>query len=558
GGLTTTDGRPPDCFYLAGADRIFYKAEARIKNGQVWLSSPKVPRPVALRYAFTNMSFTNLSDEQGLPVAPFRTDDWDRAVMVSGDSPSFSLAPVLQSNMVVQQGRPFRLWGKAPAGDTVRFQASWSGRTLAVPAGKDGSWEGQIEVPAAVPGDFEPHTIRITHERDTLDLSNLLIGEVWLCAGQSNMDMMLGKLEGWYAGVLNYEQEVARADYPAIRLMRIDAAFKLEPQAGAGGTWKICTPETAARFSAVAYFFGRRLFRELNVPVGLIASAVAGASCQAFTPLEVLEADSVLKKKYLDPFRPELASQQVVDSAGFFTKVTRPTLIYNAMIHPLEKLSLRGFVWYQGESNHTEREAFTRLCSSMIQSWRERFKQGDLPFYFTQIAPYKTEFDPTGKVSAFFREAQENLLQVKHTGMAVTMDVGDLNDVHPRDKKPVGERLAALALHKTYGLKEIICQGPELAGFKIKGSRVRLSFVPSGTGLTTRDGKAPEHFFLAGADSVFHPAAAAIKGGRVWLYSEKVKRPVAVRYAFFNGAITNFQNKEGFPALPFRTDNWTQ
>lgn len=577
-GLRTNDDRDPECFYLAGADSVFHKAEASIHGNEVWLHSKKVSGPVAVRYAFTNRALTNLCNSEGLSAEPFRTDDWDNALTLSADSPAvhpatksapapvFNLAPVLQSNMVIQQNKPFRLWGTAPAGDTVKMLAGWSGQTIAVAADEEGSWKGQIDVPEAVPGDFEPYSIRVIHDSgeayktDTLRLSGILIGDVWLCAGQSNMDMMVGKVEGWYPGVLNYEAEIAGADYPAIRLIKIGADFKLEPQTvTAGGTWQVCSPKTAGGFSAVAYFFGRKLFRELNIPVGLVVTAAPGASCQAFTPREVLESTPLLKEKYLEPYAADLASQQKVDSASFFTKVTRPTLIYNAMIHPLENLSLKGFSWYQGESNHTEREEYTKLCTAMINSWRKRFGQSELPFYFTQIAPYKTEFDKTGAVSAFFREAQENLLEVKNTGMAVTMDVGEYENVHPRDKKSVGERLAASALSGTYG-KSIVHQGPVYAGMKIKRDKVRLSFVPSslGSGLETRNGEAPKHFYLAGEDQVFHPAKARIKGNHVWLSSVEVADPVAVRYAFSNGAITNLRNREGFPALPFRTDNWNK
>lgn len=470
----------------------------------------------------------------------------------------FKPASVLQSNMVIQQAKPFRLWGTADAGDKVTVYADWTSRPLEMRASDRGAWSGEIPVPAAVKGNFDPHTITIIHRQDTLKLENILIGEVWLCAGQSNMDMVVGKIEGWYPGISNYEQEAAAADYPAIRLLKIAPGFQLQPQLTSGGTWQVCTPKTVWGFSAVAYFFGRELFNNLKVPVGLIAAAIAGASCQAFTPMEVLESDPLLKKQYLDPYRKDLSSQQVIDSTNFFRKVTCPTLVYNAIIHPLEGLSLRGCIWYQGESNHMERSSYTHLCTAMLESWRQRFHDKNMPFYFTQIAPYKTEFDKTGNVSAFFREAQEALLQVKHTGMAVTMDVGEWDNVHPREKKSVGLRLAKSALHQTYHFNNIAFEGPRFASMQTAGDRVKVSFVPSGVsaGLRTRDGKAPQHFQLAGSDQAFRPAQARIVGKQVWLHAEGVKRPVAVRYAFTNGAITNLENKEGLPVVPFRTDRW--
>src|SRR3546814_397074 len=235
--------------------------------------------------------------------------------------------------MVVQQGGPFRMWGTAAPGDTVLRIASWApDAEMMTGTGKDGHWEGQLVVPRAVPGDFKPQTAYVISRNDTLSLSNLLIGDVWLCAGQSNMDMMVKKVEGWYPGVLNYKQEVAEANYPAIRLLKVGAAFQLEPRENVrGGTWKVCSPETAGDFSAVAYFFGRDLFRELNIPIGLVVAAAAGASGQAFTPREVLAGDPRLKKDYLDPYLSDLVSQEHVDTTGFFTKVTRPVLIYNGM-----------------------------------------------------------------------------------------------------------------------------------------------------------------------------------------------------------------------------------
>lgn len=558
GALTTSDGQAPACFYLSGADRVFYPAEARLKGNQVWLRTEKVPNPEAVRYAFTNASFTNLTDRGGLPAAPFRTDSWDDAVTIAAPRIRFGLSPVLQSSMVIQQEKPFRLWGTAPMGDTVKFSATWLPDTVGVVlADSEGNWVASLDVPQAVPGKMDQHTIRVTHRQDTVLLENLLIGDVWLCAGQSNMDMMIGKVEGWYPGVVDYEKEIAQADYPAIRLIKIHPGFSLEPQSQVKGTWQICSPETAGGFSAVAYFFGRELHQKLNIPIGLVVSAVPGASGQAFTPRDVLESDPLLNEKYLDPFLADLESQAKIDSSDFFRRVTRPTLIYNAMIHPLEKLSITGFIWYQGESNHSERESYTRLCSAMLESWRARFGQGELPFYFTQIAPYEDRFDSTGTISAYFREAQEAMLTVRNTGMAVTMDVGEKDNVHPSEKKSVGRRLAAQALQKTYG-QELIAQGPGFSGMDIRGKKVRVSFEPGslGSGLTTSDAKTPAHFYLAGADKVFYPASARIKDNQVWLKSRGVKRPVAVRYAFANAVITNLQNKEGFPAIPFRTDDW--
>lgn len=472
--------------------------------------------------------------------------------------PTLKLANLLQSNMVVQQKKPFRIWGTAAANSQVVLQADWTGRKTTAQADDRGNWSGTIKVPAAKKGNFDPHTITIVSGDDTAKLTNILIGEVWIGAGQSNMDMPVGKIEGWYPGVLNWEQEVAGANYPAIRLFKVHAAFKITPQDDAKGNWVVCSPETVKGFSAVAYFFGRELFKTMDIPVGLVVTAAAGASAQAFTPREVLEADPVLKEHHLDPYLKEIATQEKVDSLGFFTQVTRPYLIYNAMIHPLENLSIRGFIWYQGESNIPDKGRYTHLAGAMLKSWRYNFKQGQLPFYFSQIAPCISTPDASGTASGFLREAQHALLKVNNTGWAVTTDVGEEKNVHPQDKKAVGVRLAKSALHQTYGLRNLPYRGPEYASMKIVGDTVRISFNPHrlATALRTADGQPPRGFYVAGRDKKFYEAKARIVNNQVWLYAEEVKEPVAVRYAFMNWVHTNLQNEDGLPAVPFRTDNW--
>lgn len=474
--------------------------------------------------------------------------------------PPLQVAGILQSNMVIQQDKPFQVWGGAAAGDTIKILADWIQKPLEVYAGADGSWSGTLKVPKAIPGDFDRHTITVIHLKDTIRLKNILIGEVWICAGQSNMDMRVQEVKGWYRGVLNYKDEIAAARYPAIRVFTEPASFKVRPQNNGRGEWKICSPKTAGNFSAVAYFFGKKLFQKLKVPVGLVVVAAAGASGEAFTPEEVLLQDTLLKRMYWDPYKSYVISQAKVDSLGFFTKVTRPTLIYNGMIHPLENLSVRGFTWYQGESNYTDKNKYTRLCTAMIKSWRRNFDQGDLPFYFVQIAPYAKNMNKCPNILGLFWQAQEGILKLKNTGMALSMDVGEVDNIHPRNKKSIGIRLAKIALHRNYGLNKIMDKGPQFLRYKIKkNGKVEISFVHStiGSGLTTNDGRPPKYFSLAGKDKIFYPATARIAGNKVLIYSKDVPHPVAIRYGFTNDAVTNFENKEGLPAFPFRTDDWT-
>lgn len=476
--------------------------------------------------------------------------------------PPMHVAEIIQSNMVIQQGKPFKIWGiSSRPGDTIQINAGWLKKPVYAYANKNRDWIASLEVPIAEPGNPTPYELQVIHKKDTLKYDSLLIGEVWLCAGQSNMDMKVKKVTGWYDGVLDYEKEIAEANFPAIRVFTEKTAFKANPRSGGvNGKWEICSPKTAGNFSAVAYFFGKKLYQELKVPVGLVVSAAIGASAEAFVPRQALEADPLLKEKYWDPYKSDVESQSVIDSLGFFTMVTRPTLIYNGMIHPLENLSIRGFIWYQGESNYRDGMDYTRLCGAMIKSWRKRFGQGDLPFYFTQIAPYGKNSDKNPIVLPLFWEAQQNLLQLKNTGMALTLDVGDTMSVHPRNKKPVGERLAKIALHKSYGYTNVVYSGPVFKDFKVDGSVVKISYDKStvGTGLTTNDGKPLRYFALAGKDQVYHPAQAKIVGNQVWVHSEKVLHPKAVRYGFKNTVITNLENKEGLPAMSFRTDNWNK
>ncbi|MEP7317334.1 MAG: sialate O-acetylesterase [Panacibacter sp.] len=473
----------------------------------------------------------------------------------------FAVSNLLQNDMVIQQGKPMKVWGTANAGDEIMVLADWMKTAKIIHAGSKNEWLTEIKVPPAKEGDFEPHTISVIHDHDTITLENILIGEVWLCGGQSNMDMELKPFLPWLQGVINYESEIAKADHQAIRLLDIKTEFKAEPVSTCKGTWKICNPTNAADFSAVAYYFALELLNKLKVPVGLVVSSVGGSSCQIWTSRETLAADPLLKAKYLYPYDTSRASKEPLDSIITFEKVVRPSLFYNAMIYPLKNISIRGFLWYQGESNKEDKEMYTRLNIAMIKNWRNLFQQGDLPFYYVQVAPYNwQQNDSTAFNYAIFREAQQAILKEKNTGIASTMDIGDADDIHPRNKKDVGIRLAENALAKTYGLKNIAYKGPQYNDFKMSNDTCIVSFEREsiGAGLTTSDHQMPKHFFVAGADKIFHAAIAKIINNKVRLFSPEVRNPVAVRYAFTNYPITNFCNKNGLPAMPFRTDKWDE
>ncbi len=288
-------------------------------------------------------------------------------------SNKFAIATAIQSNMVIQQNKPLKIWGKANPGETIKIKADWQNKISSTTVNQNGEWICSINVPKAKKGDFSTHRITIIHQSDTLRLKNILIGEVWVCAGQSNMEMTMKPALPWHKGVLNYETEIPKANYPNIRLFKLEKDTGAVPSIFCHASWTVCSPETIGQFSGVAYYFGRSLYEKLNVPVGLVLAAYGGASCQAFTSRQVLERDTVLQNKYLDPY---LKHPEKVKSSD------RPSLIYNKMIYPLINLSIKGFIWYQGESNAHDKQLYTRLCSAMIKGWRKDFKQGELPFYF--------------------------------------------------------------------------------------------------------------------------------------------------------------------------------
>jgi len=464
------------------------------------------------------------------------------------------LSPVLQSNMVVQQNQPFKVWGNAPAETTVSIQADWMNAPVSISANAENKFLGIIPVPAAQPGDFTKHKITISSSGETQVLDNVLIGETWICSGQSNMQFKMHE-------TLDSAKEVPAAVYPQIRLFSAGLNFSNEPLDSISGAWQECTPGSVRTFSAVGYHFGKELFAKLNVPIGLIFTGIGASSAQAYVPQKVLAADTMLNRAYLQPYLESPKSKEKIDGGFTFEKVTRPFLLYNAIINPFINLSVKGFIWYQGESNRSERETYSRLTQTMIQSWRLAFGQVNLPFYYVQVAPFWYEKDDATLADyAFFREAQEHVSSLGNTEMVVTMDVGESRDLHPKNKKPIGVRLAKTALNRTYGALSIAYQGPkfDFALFGKKEVAVHFLSETVRNGLETNNGNAPEHFFVAGADKKFYPAAARIEGNHIVLTCPKVKNPMAVRYAFTNFPVTNLQNKDGLPALPFRSDDWPE
>ncbi len=472
----------------------------------------------------------------------------DSVVTEATATQPFSVSRLFGDNMVIQRDKPASVWGTAPAGKTIYIKASWVSNTVTATAGKNSQWHAAIPATSA---NATPQQMYVTDSVDTVNFNNILIGDVWICSGQSNMLMPVDSVVppfGGFDGVVNYQQEIAAANWPLLRLISLQPDFATQPAYNLNypASWSSCDPNTVRAYSAVAYFFGRKIMTTLNVPVGLIVSAVNGSACQWWTTKNAIQSDPVLNAYYTS------------DS------VSR---LFNGMINPLKFTAVKGFIWYQGEANHADLPAsnYTRLNTAMIKVWRNQFGQGNLPFYFVQMPPYDYNWrngtsSPTDNDYAFFREAQSKVRNVTNTGMAVTMDVGEVTRLHPKDKAPVGDRLGLLALHRVYGLA-VQDVGPQYASCTFNSRTATISFVGStGTGLTTKNNAAlAQYFFVAGADSIFHQATAIISGSKI-LVTASPDTPLpllSVRYAFTNFPITNLQNAAGLPMEPFRTDAWT-
>ncbi len=472
----------------------------------------------------------------------------------NADSKMLQIASALQSGMVVQQNRPLKIWGMAPAGSIVSVKVDWLNGQVQVVADEAGKFMCIVEVPPAKKNDFAKHSIQLTGSNEILLLDNILIGDVWLCSGQSNMQFGM-------KGVKDSATEIAAANYPNIRLLNVGLNFSNELEENFSGEWRECNPATVKGFSAVGYYFGRELHQQLNIPIGLIFSGIGASAAQAYVPKEVLQNDTMLNRIYLQPYLQSDRSKEKINGGFSFEKVIRPFLLYNAIIHPLTNLSIKGICWYQGEANYKERESYTHLTQTMIQSWRTAFAQGNLPFYYVQIAPYNYEKkDSSLADAAYFREAQQNIDKLDNTAMVTTTDVGEAQNLHPKNKKPIGIRLAKTALNRTYGMLEVAYEGPQYDYAEFSKNKAIIHFRDETVtgGLTTNDATTPRYFFMAGKDQKFYAAMATIDRNTIVLINSKVGQPVAIRYAFTNYPITNLQNGAGIPALQFRTDNWPE
>ena len=629
------------------------------------------------------------------------------------------LPSVISDNMVLQQQAEVPIRGWAEPGESVTVSGGWGAKATAK-ADAQGRWRVTLQTPAA---SMEPCDV-IVQGKNTVLLHNVLIGEVWICSGQSNMEMGLQK-ERWQKGVFNYPSEIAAANYPVIRLFTVPRKLADEPVDDCAGTWCECSPATVRQFSGTAYFFGRQLHQELNVPIGLLHVSWGGSAAQAWMSeqaleefpeyikvinqlkkLETDEEQKIFREKVgawwkminaadrgvsagwakaetIDPawktlaepikweslegmerldgvvwykkqvdlpaawagkdltlhigpvddmdevwFNGKLIGRQLelghwdaprvypvpasavragknmitvrgIDNTGggglfgeanlfyiepadksapavsiakdwryslglerkgnpmptsgsFARNNNTPTLLYNGMLSPVIGYGMRGVIWYQGESNAGRAYQYRRLFPAMIANWRKDWGQGEFPFYYVQIAPWNYG---TEGICPDLQEAQLMALRVPNTGMAVTADIGNADDIHPRNKQLVGKRLALWAMAKTYGRKDLVYSGPLYKSMNIEDSKIRLTFDHVGSGLMSLSGPL-RLFTIAGEDQKFVPAKAVIDNNTVVVWSDAVKKPVSVRYAWSNTAMGNLYNLDMLPASPFRTDDW--
>ena len=449
---------------------------------------------------------------------------------------AIKLPALIGNNMVLQQNTTINIWGWADAGEKVTIQASWQTPAAMATTTADGNWETTINTPKA----GGPYKMIITGRDYSITLENIMIGEVWICSGQSNMDFTMRGLGGWKHYKPEVRAEVANGIYSAVRMFTVKKDTSAIPQTNSKGNWLTADTNTVNDFSATAWFYGAYLNQQLGVPVGLIATAWGGTPAEVWTPVESIKAEPNLGF-YLNHYN---GSQWWPGTPG---------VLYNTMINPLVNYTIKGAIWYQGESNRMDARLYPELMKTMITSWRKAWNVGDFPFYFVQIAPYTYDEPFSG---ALLREAQLKCLSIPNTGMAVTMDLVDnIKDIHPKNKLDVGKRLALWSLNKTYGKIDAVYSGPIYNEMNIAGKTIIISFVnaESGLKLSVSD---QNNFVIAGADRVFYPATVKITGNNLVVSSPKVKMPQAVRYAFTNTSEATLFNAAGLPASSFRTDSW--
>jgi len=498
---------------------------------------------------------------------------------VAAATADVKLPAIFGDHMILQRDMPLPVWGWADPEESVTVTLGDQSKTAAADSG--GKWS--VKLDAAKAGG--PYVLKV-QGKNTAEFSDVLVGEVWLGSGQSNMAMNVG-------GVLHKEAEIAAANYPSIRMFMVPMKTAEEPQPDCKGRWVVCSPKTVAGFSATAYFFGRELHKQLKLPVGLINSSVGGTPIQSWIGVkaqqDVPELAPTIEQlnKAIAAYDPEAAKERYETALAKWEKTVKaakdktqrdnlnrqkprppqdprlangsPGRLFNGMIAPLAPYAIRGAIWYQGEANAGGWKIYGLQLRTMIAEWRALWNESDFPFLFVQLPNYMAPQQKPGEPGgwALIREQFVKTLSMVNTGMAITIDVGDAKNIHPTNKQEVGRRLALWALAKTYD-KDVVASGPLYKSMRTDGDKIVVEFDYADGGLAVRKGEQLKGFAIAGADKKFVWAEAKVVGNTVVVSSPDVELPVAVRYAWANNPECNLISKAGLPASPFRTDDWAQ
>ena len=488
--------------------------------------------------------------------------------LTSTAAQALNLPRIFSDNMVLQRGIPLKVWGWADPGQSV--EVSFSAQKKITKAGEDGKWAVTLDPLLA---NAEPGELSIAAGTQRVSIKNVLVGEVWICSGQSNMEWTLKDTD-------HAADTIAAANFPLIRQFKVPHVTNAKPQKDLPGDWAVCSPGTAANFTGVGYYFGLQLYKKLNVPIGLINTSWGGTRIEPWTDPEgfklspglkdiselIANADKVHRQNQaakLDQLEVWVKqSREALEKGSSLSAFPggmpehplnasdRPTSIYNAMIAPLVSYGIRGAIWYQGESNNGEGMLYFEKMKALIGSWRRLWEQGDFPFLYVQLAPYR--YNKPEALPGIW-EAQLAALAIPNTGMAVITDIGNVADIHPRNKEDVGRRLSLWALAKTYGESGLEYSGPIYKAMKVEGNKAILTF-DHGDGLKSLDGKPFTWFTIAADDKKFVEAKAEVVGNTVLVSSDGVANPAAVRFGWHETAEPNLGNGAGLPASPFRTD----
>lgn len=485
-------------------------------------------------------------------------------------SKQLKMPAIFSDNMVLQRDMPIPIWGWEEPNKTINVSLG----KIKQSAKSDSAGKWMVKLPPFPAGGS--YTLIISGKKDKVSFKNVMIGDVWICSGQSNMVFKLSE-------TIDGNKEVSKANYPNIRLFTVNRKIAKSPQDDTGGNWSECNSLSAKDFSAVGYFFGREIYNNINVPIGLINISWGGTPIEAWMSDEVLRSDSDVLPIYsewerkiekypeaLEKYKIELESwkklkkeadengtkppEEIIPPLGP-ESARQPSVLFNGLVNPVIPFGIKGVIWYQGESNFKRGYQYRKLFPLMIKDWRNRWGQGDFPFIFVQLPNYKSQYEKK-YAWAEVREAQLMTLQaVENTAMAISIDIGDPDDLHPKNKKDIGKRLALGALKIAYN-KDIAFSGPIYKAMIALNGKIKLEFEHTGGGLISKNNEPLKGFEIAGEDKIFVKANAVIEGNSVIVWSDEIKKPKAVRYGWESAPEVNLYNKANLPASPFRTDNW--